>query len=392
MGLSLLIVGALCVVAALHPFTTYPGSLWFARRWLYRPLPPVPPLSPVSKADATALSPSDVAICMCAYNEERVIEEKIANLLALKRKYPGLEVFVYVDAANDGTAEKLREHADEINLHVSVERHGKTHGMNLLVSRVTKPILMFTDANVMIDIEAPAKLMRYFADPKIGCVSGHLKYTNPEASVTAYSGSLYWRLEEWTKRLETDTGSAIGADGSLFALRRDLHRPPPDHIIDDMYVSMMVCCEGYRVVQADDVIAYEENVSGQRDEFWRKVRIASCAFNVHRFMWPRVRELNALLIYKYVSHKWIRWLTIYFLAIGLALVELGLIFAGEGIDAFLLATVATVVLVVGAISSSGPLAQAWDILCAFAATGLGVFRSIRGERMKTWTPVASLRK
>jgi cellulose synthase/poly-beta-1,6-N-acetylglucosamine synthase-like glycosyltransferase len=383
MALTFLILGALCLIAALHPFSTYPGSLWLIRRWLFAPLPKAAGKTPV---------PGDVAICMCAYNEERVIDAKIVNLLALIERYPGLEVHVYVDAASDGTAEKLRAVSDRIHVHVSVERHGKTHGMNLLVSRVTKPILLFTDANVMIDIEAPEKLMRYFADPRIGCVSGHLKYTNPDASVTAYSGSLYWRLEEWTKRLETDTGCAIGADGSLFALRRDLHNPPPDHIIDDMYVSMVVACKGFRVVQADDVVAYEENCSGQRDEFWRKVRIASCAFNVHRYMWPTFRTQSALLVYKYVSHKWIRWLTIYFLVAGLAFVEVGLIFANEGIEAFLLASVASVVLVLGAVTASGPLAQAWDILCAFAATGLGVFRSIRGERMKTWTPVASLRK
>jgi cellulose synthase/poly-beta-1,6-N-acetylglucosamine synthase-like glycosyltransferase len=383
MALTFLILGALCLIAALHPFSTYPGSLWLIRRWLHSPLPKAAGKTPV---------PGDVAICMCAYNEERVIDAKIANLLALKQRYPGLEVHVYVDAATDGTAEKLRAVADQLHVHVSVERHGKTHGMNLLVSRVTKPILLFTDANVMIDLEAPGKLMRYFSDPRIGCVSGHLKYTNPDASVTAYSGSLYWRLEEWTKRLETDTGCAIGADGSLFALRRDLHNPPPDHIIDDMYVSMVVACKGFRVVQADDVVAYEENCAGQRDEFWRKVRIASCAFNVHRFMWPTIRAQSALLVYKYVSHKWIRWLTIYFLVAGLALIELGLIFANEGIEAFVLASVASVVLVLGAVSASGPLAQAWDILCAFAATGLGVFRSVRGERMKTWTPVASLRK
>src|ERR1700755_3462896 len=132
MGLSFLILGVVCVLAALHPFSTYPASLWFVRRWFHRPLP---------DSDEGGPTPADVAICMCAYNEERVIDEKIANLLALKQKYPGLEVYVYVDAASDGTAEKLREHADEINLHVSVERHGKTHGMNLLVSKVKQSIL-----------------------------------------------------------------------------------------------------------------------------------------------------------------------------------------------------------------------------------------------------------
>lgn len=384
MAMSLMTLGALCLVGALHPFTTYPLSLWILRRWLFAPLP--------KDGAAEAPSPGDMAICMCAYNEERVIEAKIENLLALKRAHQGLEILVYVDAASDRTAEILRRYEDEIRLHVSSERYGKTHGMNLLMSMVTKPIVMFTDANVMIDGDAPRKLARYFADPAIGCVSGHLRYTNPDASVTARSGSLYWRMEEWTKRLETDTGSAMGADGSLFAIRRALHHAPPDTIIDDMYVSLMVYCDGYRVVQADDVIAYEESVTAPTEEFWRKVRIASCAFNVHRVLWPRIRGMDAFSIYKYVSHKWIRWLTIYFLVAGLSLVAVGLVWGGATGTAVWLLGLWAAVLMVGAFSTSGPLAQGWDILCAFAATGLGVLRSVRGERMKTWTPASSIRK
>jgi len=378
MATILITLGSLCVLGALHPFTTYPISLWVLRRWHFSPLP---------KA-STETPRVDVAICMCAYNEESVIDAKMANLLALKRAFPDLEILVYVDAASDRTAEKLRVYEDQIRLHVSAERHGKTHGMNLLVSMVTKPIILFTDANVMIDLQAPARLMRYFADPAIGCVSGHLQYTNADASVTAHSGSLYWQLDEWTKRLETDTGSAIGADGSLFAIRRELHRPPPDHIIDDMYVSMMVFCEGHRVVQSDDVIAYEESVTVSHEEFRRKVRIACCAFNVHRMVWPRMRSVNALLLYKYVSHKWMRWLTIYFLLTGVVLFELGLLLAGHGVAASALLGLASASLIIGALSSSGPLAQLWDILSAFAATGLGVLRAVRGERFQTWTPPA----
>ncbi len=384
MALSFLLLGALLLIGALHPFITYPVSLLVLRRWLYSPLP--------KEVGESGPAPSDMAICMCAYNEEKVIDAKMANLLELKRAYPGLEVFIYVDCASDRTAELLRRYEDQIFLHVSPERHGKTFGMNLLVSKVTKSIILFTDANVMIDIDAPKQLARYFADPKVGCVSGHLKYTNADASVTARSGSLYWRMEEWTKRLETDTGSAIGADGSLFALRRDLHRPPPDEIIDDMYVSMMVYCEGYRVVQADDVVCYEESVTAPTEEFWRKVRIASCAFNVHRVIWPRMSALGPLSIYKYVSHKWIRWMTIYFLIAGVSFIELGLLMAGRTDAAFAFAIVWAATLFVGALSARGPLAQSWDILCAFAATGLGVLRSVRGERMKTWTPAGSIRK
>jgi hypothetical protein len=226
----------------------------------------------------------------------------------------------------------------------------------------------------------------------VGCVCGQLNYTNSGASVTASTGSAYWQLEESIKRLESDTGTAVGADGSLFAIRRELHRPPPDDIIDDMYVSMMVFCEGRRVVQADDVIAFEESVTVESEEFARKVRIACQAFNVHRLLWSRLRQLDALSLYKYVSHKWMRWLTIFFLSGGLFLFELGLFAAGRTLTAAILGVIGLACLAVGHLSSSGPFAQGWDILSAFAGTGLGVLRSIQGQRFQTWTPAASIRK
>ncbi len=133
--------------------------------------------------------------------------------------------------------------------------------------------------------------------------------------MTASTGSLYWRLEEGIKRLEQETGSVMGADGSLFAVRRSLHKAPPDHIIDDMFVSFWVLIQGYRIVQSKDARAYEESASNASDEFGRKARIACQAFNVHRMIWPHIRKLNFVTVYKYVSHKLLRWLCIYFLAL-----------------------------------------------------------------------------
>jgi cellulose synthase/poly-beta-1,6-N-acetylglucosamine synthase-like glycosyltransferase len=382
MALALIAVGVLSVWAALHPFTTYPLSLLMLRRRYARPL---------REPEASDLEP-DMAILMCAYNEEHVIEAKMANLLALKAAYPKLEISVYVDAATDRTSELLRAYEDRISLHVASERQGKTPGMNRLMSLVTKPIVMFTDANVMIDQEAPARLMRYFADPDVGCVAAHLLYTNSAASITASSGSLYWRLEEFTKRLESDTGSCMGADGSLFAIRSDMHRAPPAAVCDDMYVSMMVMCDGRRVVQADDVIASEESVTAQGEEFQRKVRIACQAFNVHQLVWPHIRRMDALTIYKYLSHKWLRWWAIFFLAAGLLSIEVGLALAGHVMLAGVLGAFGALGLLGGYLSWTQSLAQTWDILTAFAGTGLGVLRSLRGHTYQTWTPAASIRK
>ena len=376
------VLSALCLLAALHPFISYPLSLWFLSRFRPRPLKP---------AEDAALEP-DLAILMCAYNEEHVIEAKAENLLKLKAAYPKIELLIYVDAASDRTAELLKPYEDQIRVVVSRERTGKTPGMNLLMSMVQKPIIMFTDANVMIDLEAPKRLMRYFADPKVGCVAGHLRYTNSDASVTAGSGSLYWRLEEWIKRRESEIGSCMGADGSLFAIRRTLHTPPPAELCDDMYVSLHVLCQGARVVQADDVTAYEESVTSAAEEFSRKARIACQSFNAHQHLWPSLRRCSPLVIYQYLSHKWLRWFAIAWLAGAAVFGELALIAHKQLLFAWIAPLVAAALLLVGYLGWEKRLSQLWDILTAFAGTGLGVLQSMRGRSYRTWTPAASIRK
>jgi cellulose synthase/poly-beta-1,6-N-acetylglucosamine synthase-like glycosyltransferase len=381
MSTVLFILAALSLLLALHPFATYPLSL--------KLLKALRGVTPECKAtDSTDLS---FAVCMCAYNEERVIEAKLRNLLALREREPGLSIHIYVDAASDRTAEILSQYASDIDLYVASERRGKTYGMNLLSMRAQADILIFTDANVFLDLDCVADLRRHFADGAVGCVCGNLNYTNSSSSVTAQSGSAYWRFEEDLKRLESDTGSMMGADGSIFAIRRALRRSPPDHIIDDMYVSLMTVVEGYRLVQARDVRAYEESVTHAGEEFSRKVRIGCQAFNVHRLLWPHLRGLDLLTRYKYVSHKFLRWLSIYFLAIAVLAFVVGLIAAGYAVIAVALVAAGALGMLLGTRWSITPFAQIADLLTALAGAGLGVWRSMRGERFQTWTPAASIR-
>lgn len=381
MSTVLFITAGVFLLLAAHPFVTYPLSLLVLKK-----------LKRSSGANGVQQeSRLSFAVCMCAYNEERVIEAKIRNLLALREREPGLAIHVYVDAASDRTTEILRRYADVIDLYVATERHGKTYGMNLLSAHAQADILIFTDANVFLDLECVADLRRHFADAEVGCVCGNLNYTNADSSVTAQSGSLYWRFEESLKRLESDTGSMMGADGSIFAIRRVLRHAPPDHIIDDMYVSLMTIVAGYRLVQARDVRAYEESVTHAGEEFARKVRIACQAFNVHRLLWPRLRKLDALTRYKYLSHKFVRWLSIYFLGVAVLAFILGLIAAGYPTIAIVLTALGAFGLLLGTRWSVKPFSQIVDVLIALSGAGLGVWRSLRGERFQTWTPAASIR-
>src|SRR3546814_13410185 len=117
--------------------------------------------------------------------------------------------------------------------------------MNTLVQAAEGDIVVFTDANVMVDPAALAALRRSFADPTVGCVCGQLVYTNPEAGATAAVGSFYWRLAERITALESRRGSTMGAERSIFPAGRGLHTAGPTAIHDNMTAAGLIPAEGH---------------------------------------------------------------------------------------------------------------------------------------------------
>ncbi len=376
------ITAALFFAAAAHPFVTYRLSLSFMRYFkLVSRSRPVP---------GAGRPVSSFAICVCAYNEEAVIADKVANLLAC-RDAAGLpvEILIYVDAASDRTAEILRPFADRLRLVVATERRGKSAGMNRLVGMCSADVVVFSDANVMMAEDSLRRLRPYFDDPTVGCVCGHLVYTNGGSTPTAAVGSAYWRTEETIKQLESDTGGVIGADGSIFAIRRSLHRPTPEDIIDDFYLSLSILCDGHRVVRAADVLASETSATDSADEFRRKVRIACQAFNVHRLIRKRLAQLPWLLRYKYLSHKLLRWLSLLHAGLAGLFLVIG-VTAWRGWQSGLLAALVGGLGLAILLTGRQPLViRSREVLLALMATTLGVIRSLRGDRFQTWLPPAS---
>jgi cellulose synthase/poly-beta-1,6-N-acetylglucosamine synthase-like glycosyltransferase len=382
MAESCFFLAILFFLTSTHPFVSYPLSLVVSRVFFK------------DKRNAcinSAASKFRYAICVCAYNEEKVIEAKARNLIDLRQIFPELEIYIYIDDATDQTAQLLEPFSNDLTILNSNKRHGKTYGMNQLVAMTTADILIFTDANVMVDINSMQNLHHYFNDERIGCVSAHLKYLNANESSTAQAGSLYWRFEEMLKRLENSSGGAIGADGALFAIRRSLHVPPADDLIDDFFVSMQVILKGFKIIQASDINVYERSASVSKEEFFRKIRIGCQGFNVHRALWPAISSLNWFTIYKYMSHKVLRWICGINFCCGYLLLILSLIFFGQYSLAFIIIIMSIGFYVLGGVYQIGLAAKVWELFYSIIATGLGVWKSLRGERYQTWVPPKSAR-
>lgn len=366
-------------------------ALFFAALFLYPYLiyPTVLRLLPKSDIRCESFS-CKVSLLFCAFNEEACLPDKIANLRHLKNRYSDLEFLAFDDGSSDGTLKLLRE-SGFITVVAGAGRQGKAHGMKLLAAKASGDILLFTDANVILAQDSIESLKSYFADPSVGGVCGQLVYLDATNTATAVAGGFYWRLEEKIKSLESRSGSIMGADGSVFALRRALYPSFPDTVLDDLTVSMAAVFSGRRLVKADDVIAYEQLVASSQEEFQRKIRISTRAYHTHMHLSPQLRKMRPLDRFKYFSHKWLRWWGASWLLLA-TLAVLAAIFS-VSVEFGLAAVVGgALFLILGAYSSLKLVSLPFEILAALAATQIGVFKAMLGHTFKTWQPAESRKK
>jgi len=370
----LIVIILLCGVLLLWPFLFYPLIL----RLL--------PAQPVA-TDADAPK-SGISLLFCAYNEAASLPAKIANLRALKARHPDVEMLAFDDGSSDATGDLLREAGDVLTLVSGPGRSGKAHGMKRLAAMARGDILVFTDANVLLDTDAIDHLRPYYAHPAIGGVLGSLRYGGTDSSASAAVGGLYWRIEEHLKDLESRSGNVMGADGSIFSIRRALYPDFPDSVLDDLTVSMAVIFAGQRLVKASDVIARETMVARREDEYRRKVRIAARSWHTHRHLRPGLRRMGALDRFKYASRKLVRWFGALWMGLG-ALAALILAWRIAPFAAVALGAAGLLLLLLGIQMRRGPLAALVDLLLAYVATLKGVSLAMRGRTFTLWQPAKS---
>lgn len=184
----------------------------------------------------------------------------------------------------------------------------------------------------------------------------------------------------------------LGADGSLFAIRRFLHRPVPGGLFDDLFLSLAVLLQGHRVVSAPDLLAFETHTTEPADEFRRKVRIACECWQVHRTLWPELRRLDGWHLYKYLGHRVARWLSGWLLGGAVVAGGAALALAAGPLPAALLLGGGPLALLVGLRLGLRPAERVWNVVLAFAGVALGVWRAACGARAVTWEVPASARQ
>ncbi len=254
-----------------------------------------------------------VSLIINAHNEEDIIEDKLLNSLSLDYPKEKLEIIISSDGSTDRTIEIAKKYeSDDIKIFDHKEHKGKVFALNKTVPKARGEIIIFTDANAIVEKNALKNIVRNFGDENVGCVCANLRYTKKDRKDGGEN--YYKKYENYLKKLESEIGSITAAEGSFFGIRKEVFRPIPEDCGEDAILVYYTVMQKKRAVFEENAVSTEEFFMSSTDQIKRRARIVSRNLT----MLSRTKEiLNpfacGFFSLKLISHKIMRWLSPFFL-------------------------------------------------------------------------------
>jgi cellulose synthase/poly-beta-1,6-N-acetylglucosamine synthase-like glycosyltransferase len=289
----------LCATGVMYAYVGYPATVWTLASLFGR------------RRDAPIDDPPDlpfVSVLIVAYNEQEVIAERIQDALALDYHAGRIEIIVASDGSNDRTAEIVRRAGDSrVRLIDFPIRRGKARVLNEVVPSLQSDVLILSDANTSMEPSTVRRFVRWFRDDAVGVVVGRLILRDPATGRNV--DSMYWRYETILKQWDARLSALLGANGAVYAIRRNLFvRLPDSTLIDDFVLPLLMRlrsnCE---TVYDTDIRAYEDTPPEIRAEFGRRSRIGAGGFQSLSVLWPLLSPARGWVAFTFASHKVLRW-------------------------------------------------------------------------------------
>ena len=360
------IIFFVCIILIIYTYLGYPLLLMLITLFYKKP---------VKKADIT---PS-VSIIISAYNEEKTIKKTIKNVLALDYPKNKREIIIVSDGSTDRTEEIIKRYIKNGIKLTSLDKNlGKTNAQNIAVKKTKGKILVFMDAGTLYKKEVLRKLIRNFADEKIGGVTGIEQTTGQRKS--------YLNFEEFIRSKESQIFSVFCVNGCLYAVRKDLYKEIDKRLASDFIIASKIIDQDFRFVHDKEAIAFEKSNKELNKEFNMRVRIAERT-------WAGFISLRKLfnsfkfgfISFELFSHKLLRYLVPFFMIL---IFVTNIVLINESIGYLLMLDMQILFYLFAVVGLEiKPLRIFSYFVMSNIAISNGLFKFISGDEFVSWVPM-----
>jgi len=183
---------------------------------------------------------------------------------ALASRYPKLEVLVIDDGSTDRTADLVRTNfGSERGVRLLLQpNRGKPAALNHGLAEALGEVVISIDADTIVDPDAIPRLVRHFADPKVGAVAGNVKVINRNRWLTRWQALEYITSQNLEKRAFDLLNCIPVVPGAAGAWRAELLRSSGgfsgDTVAEDTDLTLSIRRSGWKILYDEDAIGRTE--------------------------------------------------------------------------------------------------------------------------------------
>ncbi|MBV5319065.1 MAG: glycosyltransferase [Desulfobulbaceae bacterium] len=211
----------------------------------------------------TAEACPPVSVLIAAYNEEKVIRETL--LAVLKTNYTGmLEVIVVDDGSKDRTAEivtAMMQEDERIRL-IRQVNFGKATALKNGIKALQYEIFVSLDADTQFTPDTIGELVRPFADPAVGAVSGRARVGNPKTLFARFQSLEYTCGFNLDRRAYHQLNCITVVPGAVSAFKvsaiRDAGGISTETLAEDTDLTLSLHKCGYKICYTALAVAWTE--------------------------------------------------------------------------------------------------------------------------------------
>jgi cellulose synthase/poly-beta-1,6-N-acetylglucosamine synthase-like glycosyltransferase len=232
-------------------------------------------------------------VVIAAFNEQPVIARTIRAVL--RNHYEPLDIIVVDDGSSDGTHDEVLRHFGD-NPAVRVlrqENAGKSAALNRGIAMATGEIIIALDADTVFTKDTIERLVRHFADPRVGAVAGNVKVGNRINPLTYWQSIEYVTSQNLDRRAYAAINSVSVVPGAVGAWRREAILQAggysSDTMAEDMDLTWRIRRIGWRIDNEAAAIGYTEVPDTFRTLYKQRFR---WAFGTLQSLWKHRRAIG----------------------------------------------------------------------------------------------------